>query len=656
MKPPEYFCFVGSRQPNLSAVKVDLFRPILNTIRFLLVSQRYPTPTFKSPLPMRRHDIRNIVIIAHVDHGKTTLVDCLLRQSGQFRANQLLGERVLDNNDQERERGITILAKNIAVPYQGIKINLIDTPGHADFGGEVERVVRMADGALLLVDAAEGPMPQTRFVLQKSLECGLRPIVVVNKIDRPDARCDEVVEESLDLLVELGGEEQLDNFLYIFTSAKEGYATEKRSESSDSMRPLLELVVKNISGPEVDQESPLTLLITTLDWSEYVGRIGIGRITSGKLRRGQTVALMKENEVISAKVDTLYVFENLGKIEVQEAAAGEIVALVGIENVEIGDTVSDREQPKALPRLTIDEPTLEMIFSINNSPFAGRDGKYVTTRQLRGRLMRELERNVALRVHQVPGTDSFAVSGRGVMHLAVFIETMRREGYELSVSKPKVILRENNGHPEEPFESLVVEVPSEKLGSVIELVGQRRGELGEMIAHEAYTQARFSIPARGLIGLRTRLLNATQGTAIIHHRFEEYRPLELDMPRRSNGVLVSMATGKAVAYGLDGLQERAVLFISPGDNVYEGMIVGENSRGMDMAVNPMKEKKLTNIRAAGSDANVLLKPPREMSLEVALEYIEEDERVEITPKIIRLRKFLLKETDRRRQGRLIKGA
>ena len=652
----EHFCFVGSRQPNLSGVKVDLFRSILNTISFLLVSQRYPITTFKSLLPMRRDDIRNIVIIAHVDHGKTTLVDCLLRQSGQFRANQLLGERVLDNNDQERERGITILAKNIAVPYQGIKINLIDTPGHADFGGEVERVVRMADGALLLVDAAEGPMPQTRFVLQKSLECGLRPIVVVNKIDRPDARCDEVVEESLDLLVELGGEEQLDNFLYIFTSAKEGYATEKRSESSDSMRPLLELVVQNISGPEVDQESPLQLLITTLDWSEYVGRIGIGRITSGKLRRGQTVALMKEDEVLSSKVDTLYVFENLGKIEVEEAAAGEIVALVGIENVEIGDTVCDKEQPNALPRLTIDEPTLEMIFSINNSPFAGRDGKYVTTRQLRGRLMRELERNVALRVRQVPGTDSFAVSGRGVMHLAVFIETMRREGYELSVSKPKVIVRKNNGQPEEPFESLVVEVPSEKLGSVIELVGQRRGELGEMVAHEAYTQARFSIPARGLIGLRTRLLNATQGTAIIHHRFDEYRPLESDMPRRSNGVLVSMATGKAVAYGLDGLQERAVLFISPGDNVYEGMIVGENSRSMDMAVNPMKEKKLTNIRAAGSDANVLLKPPREMSLEVALEYIEEDERVEITPKIIRLRKFLLKETDRRRQGRLIKGA
>lgn len=601
---------------------------------------------------MRRDDIRNIVIIAHVDHGKTTLVDCLLRQSGQFRDSQLQGERILDSNDLERERGITILAKNISIPFKGIKINLIDTPGHADFGGEVERVLRMADGALVLVDAAEGPMPQTRFVLQKAIECGLQMIVVVNKIDRPDARAHEVVDESLDLFLELAGDRQLDDFPHIFTSAREGFAAHSPDIRSGTMEPLLDMVLETIPGPTVDNEGPLKLLVTTLDWSEFVGRIAIGRIQSGALRKGQPLALVqRDGRVERRRAEAVYVFENLGRVEVDEADAGEIVAVVGLEGVEIGDTVASPEDPTPLVRLTVDRPTLEMRFSINTSPFVGKDGKYVTSRQLRERLFRELERNVALQVEPVDGSDAFIVRGRGVMHLSVLIETMRREGYELAVGKPHVVLRTLNGVVEEPFERLVVEAPSDRLGPVMELVGQRRGQLIEMQPRGDYTQVHFSIPARGLIGLRTRLLNATQGTAIINHRFEAYRPYEGDLPRRANGVLISMATGKAVAYGLDGLQERAELFVGPGDEVYEGMIVGENARSEDMTVNPLREKKLTNIRAAGSDANILLKPPREMALETALEYIEEDELVEVTPNNLRLRKMLLKESDRRKEKR-----
>ncbi len=601
---------------------------------------------------MRRDDIRNIVIIAHVDHGKTTLVDCLLRQSGEFRESQLRGERILDSNDQERERGITIFAKNIAIPYRGKKINLIDTPGHADFGGEVERVLRMADGALLLVDAAEGPMPQTRFVLTKALECGLKPIVVINKIDRPDQRAHEAVDETLDLLLELGGDSAIDDFHHIFTSAKDGYATLDPDQPGDSMEPLLEMVLEFVPGPEIEIDEPLRLLVTTLDWSDYVGRIAIGRIRSGTIQRGQTIALMqKDNVIAESKVAAINVFENLGRIEVPAANAGEVVAVMGLESVEIGDTISDNEQRRSLPRLTVDDPTLEMIFSINNSPFAGREGKYVTTRQLRERLHRELERNVALRVAPLAGTDAYSVSGRGIMHLAVLIESMRREGYELSVGKPRVILREVNGKTEEPYETLVLEVPHDRLGPVMELVGARRGELLEMGARSDYNQATFSIPARGLIGLRTRLLNATQGTAIIHHRFEAYLPAQVEMPRRPNGVLVSMTSGKAVGFGLFGLQERSELFVAPGDPVYAGMIVGENARIEDMTVNPCKEKKLTNIRAAGSDENILLKPPRILSLEAALEYIEDDELIEVTPNSIRLRKILLAESDRRRQKR-----
>ena len=601
---------------------------------------------------MRREDIRNIVIIAHVDHGKTTLVDCLLRQSGHFRANELQGEQILDTNELERERGITILAKNIALVHDGVKINIIDTPGHADFGGEVERVLRMADGALLLVDAAEGPMPQTRYVLSKALECGLRPIVVVNKIDRPDARPHEVLDETLDLMLELGGEAYLDDFPHLFTSAKEGCATHDPDVVTDSMNPLLDLVLREVPGPEVDPDAPLQMLVTTLDWSEYVGRIAVGRVQAGAVRSGQSVSLLKnQNRIVACEIASVHIFEDLGRTEVKAAEAGEVVALVGLNQIEIGDTICDRAHPRALPRLDVDEPTLEMVFSVNNSPFAGREGKYVTTRQLRERLLKELERNVALRVRPIEGTDRLAVAGRGVLHLSILVETMRREGYEFSVGKPHVILRQRDGRYEEPFESLVVEVPSEKLGPVMQMVGERRGNLRQMTAPGQYTHVNFSVPARGLIGLRTRLLNATQGTAIIHHRFEKYRPVAGDIPRRTNGVLISTVTGKAVAFGLDNLQARSDLFIAPGDSVYAGMIVGENSRSEDMDVNPTKEKKLTNIRAAGSDDNIILKAPRRLSLEASLEYIEEDELVEVTPKNIRLRKSLLKETDRRRQSR-----
>ncbi len=601
---------------------------------------------------MRRSDLRNIVIIAHVDHGKTSLVDCLLRQSGQFRESQLQGSQILDSNDLERERGITILSKNIALPYKGVKINIIDTPGHADFGGEVERVVRMADGALVLIDAAEGPMPQTRFVLSKALEVGVRPIVVINKIDRPDARVREVLDEALELLVDLGGEQYMDDFIHIYSSSKEGYATHDPEVRTDSMQPLLDLVLAEIPGPEVVPNAPLQLLVTNLDWSDYVGRIAIGRIQSGNIKPGQQIDMSKSgNRVVPAQISSVSTFDNLGRTEVAEATAGDIAAIVGLEDVEIGDTIGWRGQMTPMPRLTVDEPTLEMVFSINTSAFAGREGKYVTTRQVRMRLEKELERNVALRMQPIEGSDGYAVRGRGVLHLAVLIETMRREGFELSVGKPRVVVREIDGKLHEPFETLNVEVPTDKVGPVMELVGYRRGTVEEMVPRGTYSLLRFDIPARGLIGLRTRLLNATQGTAIIHHRFSGYKPQEGDVPHRSNGVLVSMVTGKAVGFALFGLQDRSDLFVAPGDEIYEGMIVGENARENDMVVNPCREKKLTNVRAAGSDENIILKPPRALFLEAALEYIEDDELVEITPKSIRLRKMKLRESDRRRDSR-----
>ena len=611
-----------------------------------------PAEKMPSGTAVRRSDIRNIAIIAHVDHGKTTLVDCLLRQSGQFRASQLSGERILDSNDLERERGITILAKNIAVMWKGVKINIIDTPGHADFGGEVERVLRMADGALVLVDAAEGPMPQTRFVLSKALEARLRPVVVVNKIDRPDGRPLEVLDEILGLFLELGADDDLADFPYVFASSRGGFASHDPAVREGTMEPLLDLVLDKIPGPAVDPTAPLRMLVTTLDWSDYVGRIAIGRVESGTLTKGQTIVRSTADGTLApAKITGLQLFDKLGRVDAEEATAGDIAAVSGLEDVEIGDTLCDPTDARPMQRLTVDEPTLSMVFGINSSPLAGRSGKFLTTRHLRDRLVKELEKNVALRVEPIAGTDNFAVSGRGLLHLSVLIETMRREGFEISVGKPRVILRKEEGTTLEPFETLVVEVPHDKLGPVMELTGARRGQLVHMGNRGDFAHAVFSIPARGLIGLRTRVLNATQGTAIMHHRFEAWREMEGEVSGRANGVLVSMVPGKAVAFGLDGLQERADLFIGPGDEVYEGMIVGENARSEDMIVNPTKEKKLTNMRASGSDRNILLKPPRQMSLEEALEYIEEDELVEVTPAVIRLRKALLSEHDRKRQSR-----
>jgi len=598
----------------------------------------------------QRKDIRNIVIIAHVDHGKTTLVDCLLKQSGQFRESQL-SDRILDSGDIEKERGITILAKNIAMPYKGVKINIIDTPGHADFGGEVERVLKMASGALLLVDAAEGPMPQTRFVLGKALEAGLRPMVVVNKVDRPDARTAEVVDEAMELILDMGGEECLDNFQFIYASAREGYATHDLNNLSGNMEPLLDMVVEHVPPPPINP-GKFRMGVTTMDWSEFVGRIAIGRIDSGFVKKGQTVNIIPaDGKPRTAKISQLNVFDKLGRVEVERAEAGEVVALIGMEGIEIGDTICDIEITEPLPRIFVDEPTLEMVFSINSSPLAGKEGKYVTSRQLRDRLTKELERNVALKVRPMESGDSFAVAGRGILHLAVLIETMRREGFELSVGKPQVVIKEIDGVRSEPFETLAVEVPTERFGSVMEMAGNRRGELLEMNTRGNFTLARFVIPSRGLIGMRTKLLNATAGTAIINHRFLEFRPIEGEIPHRSNGVMISMTSGRTNAFAMFSLQVRAEMFVSPGDQVYEGMIVGENVRDNDLPVNPTKEKQLTNMRASGSDENILLKPPRIFSLESALEYVEDDELVEITPSQIRLRKMLLKENDRKRADR-----
>lgn len=602
---------------------------------------------------LRRTDIRNIAIIAHVDHGKTSLVDCLIRQSGMFRENQQMGTCILDSNDLERERGITILAKNIAMMWNDVRINIIDTPGHADFGGEVERVLKMADGALLVVDAFEGPRPQTRFVLQKALECGLSLMVVINKIDRADCRPDEVVSQTFDLLVELGADDKTLDFPYIFTSAREGYATHDPNQKGGDVRPLLDLVIEKIPGPIVRPDEPLQLMVTSLEWSRYVGRVATGRIAAGRIRTGQQIALMRADGLKTlSKVDQVQLFDNLGRSDAEEACAGDIVAVIGLPDPEIGDTIADPLNPVALERIAVDEPTLSMKFTINSSPLAGQHGKYVTSRNLRDRLYRELQSNVALRVEETEDKESFMVSGRGVLHLAVLIETMRREGFELSVGKPEVIVREINGKKCEPYELLEVDVPSADIGPVMELVGARRGQAKTMTTTATgMTHLEFSIPARGLIGMRTKMLNATRGEAIMHHRFEDYRAIEGEIPHRQNGVLISQDSGKTVTYALWKLQERAELFCHGGEDVYEGMIVGENARDNDMVVNPIREKKLTNNRSTGAEEAVVLRPKRELTLESALEYIEWDEYVEVTPQVIRLRKVLLKENERKRQHR-----
>jgi GTP-binding protein len=605
----------------------------------------------------KRADIRNVAIIAHVDHGKTTLVDQMMRQSGLFRESELRGDCILDSNDLERERGITILAKNIALQLGDTKVNIIDTPGHADFGGEVERVLKMADGALLLVDSVEGPMPQTRFVLRKAFECGLRPIVVVNKIDRPEARPTEVLNSVFDLFVELGADDATLDFTTIYASGREGIATADLAVPPVDIRPLYAAILAKVPPPDVIPDAPLQMLVVTLDHSDYVGRIGIGRIVAGKIRKGQRVALLKHDGSKSEqKVAQLYTFARLGRVETDEVGAGDICAVVGIEAVDIGDTIADFDNPVALPPITIDEPTLDMLFRINDSPFCGQDGDYVTSRQLRDRLMKELQSNVALRVKPNPDKrDEFFVSGRGLLHLSILLENMRREGYEVSVGKPRVITKVIDGQVMEPVEYLVLESPPASLGAIMELVGNRRAECLKLETRGELSHAEFTIPARGLIGLRTRLMNATSGEAIMHHSFYDYQPVRGGIPSRVNGVMISTDTGRTTAYALENLQERGWLFVGASEQVYEGQIVGEHCRDNDLPVNVCREKKLTNVRSATSEKTIILKPPRQLTLELALEYIEDDELVEVTPKAIRLRKSFLKEADRRKNARKEKG-
>jgi GTP-binding protein len=600
--------------------------------------------------------IRNIAIIAHVDHGKTTLVDKMLRQAGAFRDNQVVQERVMDSNPLERERGITILAKNTAIRWRGTKINIVDTPGHADFGGEVERILRMVDGVLLVVDAFDGPMPQTRFVLTKALALGRTPIVVINKIDRPGADPLRVHDEVLELLLELEADASQLDAPFVYASAREGVATSNLNVTPTDLTPLFEAIVRHVPAPPSDRDGSFQMLISTIDHSPYLGRLGIGRIERGAVRVGDSVALLPMDTQASAdtsRVTKLYMFEGLDRIEVESANAGEIVALAGLEGVEIGLTVTDVEHPDRLEGIAVEEPTISVDFLVNNSPFAGKDGKFVTSRQVRERLYRELERNVALRVEDTESTDAWTVSGRGELHLSILMETMRREGFEFQVSRPRVITREGaNGERLEPYEELMIDVPESFLGAVIEKLGPRRAEMLEMKnPGQGMVRLRYRIPARGLFGYRSEFLTDTRGTGVIHHRFFDYGPWAGPLAGRTRGTLVSMEAGTIVAFALANLQERSTLFVAPGDAVYEGMIVGENSRPGDMDVNPTKEKKLTNMRSKSSDENVQLEPPRELTLEGALEYIEDDELIEVTPAAIRLRKRFLSANDRKKLSR-----
>ena len=598
---------------------------------------------------MKRNDLRNVAIIAHVDHGKTTLVDAMLRQSGIFRANEQVAERVMDSNDLERERGITILSKNTAVMHDGVKINIVDTPGHADFGGEVERVLNMVDGVLLLVDAFEGPMPQTKYVLRKALEQNLKPIVVINKIDRPDQRVEDVHDEVLELFMELeANDEQLD-FPVVLAAAREGIAKLSMDEDSDNLEPLFKVLIREIPAPKGDLEGPLQIMVTTLDYDEYVGKIAIGRIVRGKVSGGQNVVIINGESETKSRIGRLYTYEGLKRVETKEAACGDIVALMGLDNVNIGDTVADPESPEALPSITIDEPTLSMIFSVNNSPFAGREGQFVTSRHLRDRLFREVETNVSMRVFETDSADSFEVAGRGELHLAILIETMRREGYEFQVGKPKVIYREINGKKCEPLEMLTIDVPQEFMGSVMETLGTRRADLINMVELAGYLRMEFVVPARGLIGFRSEFLTNTKGNGIMHHVFHGYAPYKGDIPGRTRGALVAFEDGETTAYGINSVQERGTMFISPVQAVYTGMVVGENSRDMDMDVNPCKKKHVTNMRSSSADEAVRLTPPRIFSLEQSLEWINDDELVEVTPQSIRLRKTILDRHTRARE-------
>jgi GTP-binding protein len=596
-------------------------------------------------------NIRNIAIIAHVDHGKTTLVDKMIHAAKVFKDHEVTGELILDNNDLERERGITILAKNVSIQYKGTKINIIDTPGHADFGGEVERVLNMADGVLLLVDAFEGPMPQTRFVLQKALQMGKKPIVVINKVDKPNCTPDIAHEHVFDLMFALDANEDQLDFPVVFGSAKQGWMSHDWKKPAEDIFTLLDDIVKYIPEPKVFEGTP-QLLVTSLDYSNFIGRIAIGRLTRGSLKSGQPVSLVKKDGTVQKhRVKQIYVFDGLAKKEAQIVDAGDICAVVGIDGFEIGDTIADYDNPEALETISIDEPTMGMLFTINDSPFFGQEGKFVTSRHVRERLEKELEKNLAMRMEETNSADSFMVYGRGVLHLSVLIETMRREGYEMQIGQPRVIIKEVDGVKCEPMEELTIDVPEEGSGKCIELVTRRKGVMTTMEPKNDRFLLRFDIPSRGIIGLRSNILTATQGEAIMTHRFTGYEPWKGELPGRQNGSLIVMETGATFAYSLDNLQDRGIFFVEPGDEVYEGQVIGENNRPGDLVINVTKSKKLTNHRASGADDKASLPPPRRFSLEEALEYIQEDEYVEVTPKNIRLRKVYLKDFERKKASR-----
>ncbi|WP_196599236.1 translational GTPase TypA [Pectinatus frisingensis] len=595
--------------------------------------------------------LRNIAIIAHVDHGKTTLVDAMLKQSHVFRANEQVAERVMDSNDLERERGITILSKNTAVMYKGIKINIVDTPGHADFGGEVERVLNMVDGVLLLVDAFEGPMPQTKYVLRKALEQKLKPIVVINKIDRPDQRVDDVYDEVLELFMELGADDDQLDFPVVYATARDGIAKLSMDDDSKDLGPLMDLLIKEIPAPRGDADGPLQMMVTTLDADEYVGRVAIGRIIRGSAREGQNIIVISGDDQRKAKIGQLFVYQGLKRVLVPNAEMGEIVAVTGLGDISIGETIADAEQPEALPTINIDEPTLSMTFGVNTSPFAGKEGKFVTSRHLRDRLFKETETNVSLKVEETDSADTFKVSGRGELHLSILIETMRREGFELQIGKPEVIYKTINEKLCEPIENLSIEVPQDFMGTVMESLGTRKAELSNMVELSGYIRMEFTIPARGLIGFRSEFLTNTKGNGIMNHVFHGYAPYKGDIPGRVRGSLVAFEHGETTAYGIYTLQDRGTMFVAPNQQVYEGMIVGENSRDIDIDINPCKKKNVSNMRSSSADEAIRLTPPRILSLEQALEYINKDELVEVTPESIRLRKAVL---NRQQRGRMRK--
>ncbi len=603
---------------------------------------------------MIRENLRNVAIIAHVDHGKTTLVDALLKQSHIFRDNEKVAERVMDSNDLERERGITILSKNTAVMHNDVKINIVDTPGHADFGGEVERVLNMVDGVLLLVDSFEGPMPQTKYVLRKALEQGLKPIVVINKIDRPDQRVHEVEDEVLELFMELEADDDQLDFPVVYASARDGIAKASMEDDSTDMTALFDVLIKEIPAPQGDIDGPLQFMVTTLDYDDFVGKIAVGRIVRGRMKTNQQVVLMNGESTRKGKIGRVYTYNGLNRVETDEAGMGDIIAFVGIDDINIGETVADAENPEALPTISIDEPTLSMMFSVNNSPFAGREGDYVTSRHLRDRLFKEVETNVSMRVEETDSPDSFKVSGRGELHLAVLIETMRREGYELQVGKPRVLFKEINGQKCEPLEHLTIDVPQEFMGAVMENLGVRKAELINMVELAGYLRMEFVVPARGLIGFRAQFLTATKGNGIMNHVFHGYAPYKGDIPGRTRGALVAFEDGETTPYGLNSVQDRGTLFLGANVPVYTGQVIGENARENDMDVNPNKKKHVTNMRSSSSDEAVRLTPPRIFSLEQALEWINDDELVEVTPENIRMRKAILDRSARAKAAKAAK--